>query len=236
VGSSYYWVFGPGWDWRSFDFDRDVAQVDDVLAGILNANSPDLSRFQARGGKLLGFHGWADALVPPQDFVDYYLRVGAFLRGNAEQATLPDNSDLVSNVIQARFGAEETASDGSVDHQRAQRFFRLFMVPGMGHCGGGPGPNLFYNGTFSPVPADAQHNSLLALQRWVEEGAPPRPIIATKYVNDDPTQGVAQTRPLCAFPRVAHYRGQGDVNDAASFACVRGGNQDNPMPAPEYLR
>lgn len=41
-----------------------MAQVDDVLAGILNANSPDLTRIQARGGKLLGFHGWTDALGP----------------------------------------------------------------------------------------------------------------------------------------------------------------------------
>jgi len=232
----FYWVFGPDWDWRSFDFDRNMAQVDDVLAGILNANSPDLTRFQARGGKLLGFHGWADALVPPQDFINYYLRVAAFLRGGGQQAALPGNADLVNDVIQARFDNGEAASDGSTDHRRTQSFFRVFMVPGMGHCGGGPGPNQFYNGTFSPVPADVQHNSLLALQRWVEEDVAPQQIIATKYVNDDPAHGVAQTRPLCVFPRVARYKGQGDVNDAANFTCVRGESQDNPIPAPEYLR
>ena len=232
----FYWAFGPNWDWRSFDFDRDMAQLDDVLAGILNANSPDLSSFRARGGKLLGFHGWADALVPPQDFIDYYLRTAAFGRGDDGQAALPDNADAVNEVIQADADSATTAGAGPADQRRTRDFFRLFMVPGMGHCGGGPGPNQFYNATFSPAPADAQHNSLLALQRWVEEGVAPQQIVATKYANDDATQGVAPTRPLCAFPRAARYRGQGDANDAASFTCAPSGNYDNPTPAPEYLR
>ena len=76
----------------------------------------------------------------------------------------------------------------------------------------------------------------LALQRWVEEGVAPRRITATKYVADQPARGIAQTRPLCPYPRVARYRGQGDPNDAASFNCVPGGNYDNPIPAPEYRR
>ena len=246
----FYWAFGPDWNWQSFDFDRNVFQLDNVLAPILNANNPDLTRFRAHGGKLLGFHGWADPLVPPQDFIDYYLRVGAWLSILDQYPALPRapnfassvaENDPVNSLVADHLGvgaAGGTVTDSSVNHQRVQDFFRLFMAPGMGHCGGGPGPNQFYNATssFSPVPADAQHNTLLALQRWVEQGAPPQRIVATKYVNDNPVQGVAQTRPLCVFPQVARYGGQGDPNEAASFECVQGGNQANPMAAPEFLR
>jgi len=232
----FYWVFGSNWDWHGFDFDRNMLQTDAVLAAILNANSPDLHTFRAHGGKLLGFHGWADALVPPQDFVNYYRRVGALLRGSDGQRSRQDEDGLIGSVAQVGSGQPENADSATASNQRTQSFFRLFMVPGMGHCGGGPGPNQFYNGGFSPVPADAQHNALLALQRWVEDGVAPQQIVATKYVNDDPAQGVAQTRPLCVFPQVAHYGGQGDVNDAASFECVPGSKQDNPRVAPQYLR
>ena len=244
----FYWAFGPDWDWRSFDFDRNVFQLDDVLARILNANNPDLTRFRAHGGKLLGFHGWADALVPPQDFVNYYLRVGAWLSILDRDPGLPEASNFASSVAEnfrvnsiteSDLGVRawgRTATDNSVANHRMQEFFRLFMTPGMGHCGGGPGPNQFYNATLSPAPADAQHNALLALQRWVEQGVPPQQIIATKYVNDDPAQGVAQTRPLCVFPQVARYGGQGDANDAASFDCVMDGDQANSLPAPEFLK
>jgi feruloyl esterase len=62
----FYWVFGPDWDWHSFDFDRNVAQVDQVLAASENANSTDLSQFRAHSGKFLMYHGWADPLVAPQ--------------------------------------------------------------------------------------------------------------------------------------------------------------------------
>src|SRR5204863_4060166 len=63
---------------------------------------------------------------------------------------------------------------------QAQSFTRLFMVPGMGHCSGGPGPN-----TFDP---------LSPLVQWVEHDVPPSQIVATKYVNDDPAQGIQMTR------------------------------------------
>ncbi|MDO9712283.1 tannase/feruloyl esterase family alpha/beta hydrolase [Paracraurococcus lichenis] len=217
----FYWVFGPNWDWRGFDFDRDPPLVDDVLAPVINANTADLSAFRDHGGKLLGFHGFADPLVPPQEQVNYYLRVTA--RGAGLDPAAP--------------AADISAVQG--DHAalaRTQEFYRLFMVPGMGHCGGGPGPNQFFNATISPVPADPQHNALLALQRWVEQGQAPTSIIATKYVNDQPAQGVAATRPLCAFPRVSRYSGQGDPNDSASFACARGGDYEAPIAAPEYRR
>jgi feruloyl esterase len=84
-------------------------------------------------------------------------------------------------------------------------FYRLFMVPGMGHCGGGPGPNSF--------------DMLAALERWVERGAAPQRILATKFQDDDPQRAVLRTRPLCPYPRAARYRGRGSSDDARSFTC-----------------
>ncbi|MDO9713105.1 tannase/feruloyl esterase family alpha/beta hydrolase [Paracraurococcus lichenis] len=233
----FYWAFGPNWDWRSFDYDRDMAQLDDLLHAILNANDPDLGRFSSRGGKLIGFHGYADPLVPTQDFINYYERVAALDRGEGSSPSTDTKSDLISTVVQgpeSTSPSDGTAPAGSVT--KTAHYFRLFLAPGMGHCGGGPGPNQFGNAQPFPVPADPQHNLLLALQRWVEEGVPPASVVATKFVGDQPTSGVAQTRILCPYPRVARYTGQGDPNDAANFTCVAGRKADNPMAAPEYLR
>ena len=101
-------------------------------------------------------------------------------------------------------------------------FLRLFMAPGMQHCGGGPGPNSFGQGANSP-PYDPEHNIYTALEQWVEKGVAPSKIIATKYVDDsNHAQGVKMTRPLCKYPQVAKYKGAGDTNDAANFVCAAG--------------
>ena len=97
------------------------------------------------------------------------------------------------------------------DLERVQRFYRLFMAPGMGHCGGGPGPNSF--------------DTVAALRAWVEQGQAPARIIATKYVDDTPADGVAMTRPLCPYPARAAYKGKGSTSDAANFSCV----EDRPQ-------
>ncbi len=99
-------------------------------------------------------------------------------------------------------------------------FYRLFMVPGMAHCSGGPGANAFGNGLNGPNPSDPGDDVLSALDHWVVNGVAPDQIIATKYVNDDPTQGVAFQRPLCVFPKIAQYNGHGSTTAASSFACV----------------
>jgi feruloyl esterase len=104
-----------------------------------------------------------------------------------------------------------------------QAFIRLFMVPGMGHCAGGPGPNSF--------------DALSPLVQWVEQGVAPGRIVATKYVNDDPSQGVQMTRPLCAYPQEARYVGSGDATQAASFACVADAGDESAaeLPGRDYL-
>jgi len=84
----------------------------------------------------------------------------------------------------------------------AESAVRLFMVPGMGHCGGGDGAS-----TFDMVPA---------LDRWVETGTAPERIPASRVRNGK----VDRTRPLCAYPRYARYSGTGSMDDAASFICA----------------
>jgi hypothetical protein len=104
----------------------------------------------------------------------------------------------------------------------ADSFLRLYMVPGMQHCGGGPGTDVFGQAGFSPI-NDPQHHMYLALEQWVEKGTAPSSIIASDLGgNAEPAPGapVAKTRPLCPYPQVAKYKGSGDTNDAANFVCA----------------
>jgi feruloyl esterase len=78
---------------------------------------------------------------------------------------------------------------------------RLFMVPGMNHCGGGDGPNVF--------------SMTSALERWVEDGKAPDQVVASHLSGGK----VDRTRPLCPYPQMAQYKGTGDPNDAANFTC-----------------
>lgn len=80
-------------------------------------------------------------------------------------------------------------------------FIRLFMAPGMQHCGGGPGPNQFH--------------AMAALERWVEAGVAPDQIISY-HVSDN---RVDMTRPLCPYPQVAQWNGVGSTSDSANFVC-----------------
>ncbi|HEX5483579.1 MAG TPA: tannase/feruloyl esterase family alpha/beta hydrolase [Terriglobia bacterium] len=185
----------PKWNFRSFNFDSDVKLTDSRLGPVLNSTNPDLEPFKARGGKLIQYHGWADAAIAPMSSIDYYERVLAVARrktgGNALKET--------------------------------QSFYRLFMAPGMEHCGGGPGANVFGNAFGTPPKEDdAQHDVVKALERWVEQGVAPEKIIATKYVDDKPAKGVARTRPLCPYPEEAQWTGKGSTNDAANFVCRLG--------------
>jgi hypothetical protein len=103
----------------------------------------------------------------------------------------------------------------------------------MGHCAGGAGPNSF--GNFLPVPADPQHDILQALVQWVEFGIAPGQVIATKYTNDNPASGVAFTRPLCVFPKLAKYKGIGNPNGAANWVCADGVVNDTTKDADAVL-
>lgn len=114
-------------------------------------------------------------------------------------------------------------------------WYRFFLVPGMGHCagtsasvnapwyfgGGGQASSLSTNAA-SPVPElnDPQHNILLALMAWTENGTAPDAIVATKWENDTLHDKVLRQRPLCPYPQHAQYCGHGNPDDAASWKCV----------------
>jgi Tannase and feruloyl esterase len=151
------------YDWMTFNIDTDVDKIEAARA-LLDATDPDLSRFKARGGKIVSYYGWADPALNPLMGVGYY------------------------ESVSKKMGATDD-------------FYRLFMVPGMYHCGGGIGTSTF--------------DALTPLVEWVEKGTAPASIVGSKVADGK----VVRTRPLCPYPQVAIYKGSGSVDEAASFAC-----------------
>ena len=127
-------------------------------------------------------------------------------QGWLDPTVLPLNTVHGYEAVQAAMGGREKTQD----------FYRLFMVPGMAHCGGGPGANEFGgSGADAPV-VDAQHDLLSALELWVEKGKAPEIVIASRV-----EQGkTIRTHPLCAYPQEARYHGTGSSDDAASYECA----------------
>ncbi len=109
--------------------------------------------------------------------------------------------------------------------EKAQSFFRLFMVPGKLHAGEGPGGNSVGQNLSFTSPAlkdDANHDIHRAMEAWAEKGKAPDQIIAVKYNQDmKPSSGVALTRPICPYPQLPVHTG-GSTNVAANFKCEKG--------------
>ncbi len=133
---------------------------------------------------------------------------------NVLDATDPDLSQLQkrSGKLLMYFGWADPALNAQmgVDYYESvlqkmgagtTNFFRLFMVPGMFHCGGGIGCGSF--------------DKLTPLMKWVEQGAAPDSIVASRIVNGQTNR----TRPLCPYPQIAKYKGSGSIDDAANFTC-----------------
>lgn len=155
-----------------FSMDRDAPKIFATTAefprsswDLVGARSTDLSKFRARGGKMIVPHGAADPIFSLTDSVDWWNGVN-------------------------------TANGGE-----AASFARVFAIPGMTHCAGGP--------------ATDQYDAMTALVDWVEKGQAPD-VIQAKAGPNTPWPG--RSRPLCVYPAVARYKG-GDVNKTESFAC-----------------
>ena len=180
-----YIVFeDPTFDFTKMNFDSDVSFADNTTAGTINSTDADLSRFKAHGGKLIEWHGWDDPAIAPRNAINYF-----------------------ESVVAAQSRGED---EGRLE--TTQNFFRLFLAPGVLHCGGGPGPNVF--------------DTLTPLVEWVEQGTAPERIVATKFAGDNPANGVLMTRPLCAFPKFAEHKGKGSTKDAANFVCRAHDDED----------
>ena len=123
----------------------------------------------------------------------FFARGGKLLQyhGWSDQLIVPGYSISYYDKVRDTTGDTGTVSDS----------YRLFMVPGMAHCGGGEGPNSF--------------DTLSALEQWKEHGKAPDQIIASRLRNGV----VERTRPLCPYPQVAVYKGTGSTDDASNFAC-----------------
>jgi feruloyl esterase len=165
----------PQWDFHTINYDHDVKAADDKIGSVMNDGSTDLAEFRKSGGKLILWHGWSDPLITPLHTIGYYGRLAV------------------------HFAPKGTDQDAAIS--QVSDFARLFLAPGVMHCGRGPGPDTF--------------DSVGALEAWVEHGMAPDSMIAAHK-----TAGKTdRTRPLCAYPHKAVYDGKGDSNDAASFSC-----------------
>ena len=105
-------------------------------------------------------------------------------------------------ILQPLMGVNYYEAVTSKNGKSTPDFARLFMVPGMSHCAGGVGPD--------------RNDAVTAMIDWVEKKKAPDSIVASKVANGQ----VVRTRPLCPYPQVAKYKGQGSIDDAANFSCV----------------
>src|SRR5579872_3175333 len=149
---------GASKDYLKQSVTQNLADAQKKTAEALDSDNPDLSPFQAAGGKLLQFHGWNDSAIPAASSIEYY------------------------KAVAAKMG----------EAGKIKTFYRLFLAPGMDHCGGGAGPNAI-GGVFglSPPARDSTHDVTSALAHWVEDGVAPDQLEATKYNENDPSKGVA---------------------------------------------
>jgi feruloyl esterase len=180
----------PNWDFRTFNYDRDLPFALAVAGPYVDAINPNIEPLNSLGGKLIIYHGFSDPDISPINSINYFNSVVA-----AQKASATGLSDV-----------------GAL--KQTQEFARLFMVPGMQHCSGGPGADTF--------------DMLTALEDWVEQGSAPDRVIASKVVSG----AVTFQRPLCPFPQLAHYKGSGDPNDADNFVCAA----DTAAPPPTNPR
>ncbi|HEX9366478.1 MAG TPA: tannase/feruloyl esterase family alpha/beta hydrolase, partial [Vicinamibacterales bacterium] len=155
----------PSWDYSRYDVAKNWRRDTQLWTSLMNAESPDLTAFRARHGKLLLYHGWADPALNALATIRYY-------------------------------------TDVMARDARAGEDVRLFLLPGMLHCAGGPGPDQF--------------DKIAPIVDWVENGAAPSTIIVRKAAAGGQP---ARSRPVCAYPANAVFKGVGSTDDAAAFIC-----------------
>jgi pimeloyl-ACP methyl ester carboxylesterase len=153
-------------------FDDETQLATTLVAPYSDIMSVKLDKAKNKGAKILMWHGGADPLIPWRQAVHYY-------------------TDAISE-----YGGTSKPERGLAE---LMPWFRFFLAPGVGHCGGGVGPQ--------------PQNLFNVMVNWVETGVAPDSILAS---------GGGRTRPLCRWPQTAIYNGTGDTNDAANFTC--GGN------------
>jgi hypothetical protein len=164
-----------GFEWPSVSLERYPVVAEHGsrnIADVTDTSEP-LDEFKTHGGKLLTFVGMNDQAIYPRGVIHYYRQMAA------------------------RYSAS-----GKPDFARLQSFYRLFLAPGVAHCGGGDGP--------SPV------DPFEDLVNWVEHGVAPESLLASGGAAAPPS---GRTRPLCPYPQKAIYNGNGSTDEAKNFHC-----------------
>jgi hypothetical protein len=171
-----YWVyFDPNWDWRTLNYSNYESFFNDTIIQM------------APGG----------TATDNPDLAPLRNHGGKILlwHGFADQLIMPEGTiDYYDRVVNSLGGG----------YKHTQEFARLFMAPGVAHCGGGA----------APQPQDLFGQ----LVTWVETGVAPQTILATQALST----GMTRSRPLCPYPDVAVWTGHGSTDDAANFVCKRG--------------
>ncbi|CAK3891157.1 ferulic acid Esterase Feruloyl esterase [Lecanosticta acicola] len=196
-----YFLLNDGtWDFHNFDYSI-VELADRLQPGGATASNFNISPFHARGGKLLHYHGLADALIATGSSIYFHRKV--------LETLTPKGIDLDSwyrfFLVPGMQHCLGTPTD--VD---APWYF------------GGANQAAALSTSVSGVPGfrDAKHDALLALMAWTENGTAPDAIIATAWQNETLHDEVLRQRPLCPYPQHARYLGQGDPNLAQSWKCT----------------
>jgi feruloyl esterase len=162
---------------------------------------------RALSAKVVGNETVADVYNVKPDLTRFHAMGHKLImyHGWADQQISPYASIDFYQQIVAKLGQAKTDA-----------FLKFYMLPGIYHCAGGPGAGNF--GAAGPASApDAQHDITMALDQWVTDKKAPTYFIGTHI--DAQTKMADRTRPICAYPQVAKYKGSGDTNDAANFTC-----------------
>lgn len=212
------WIFGQapmrsGFDYLGTPFFRDLLHRDPSWTALRFDLAADSARAAREASPVL------DADDP--DLRDFFAAGGKLIlyAGWLDPAIPALDTLEYHDAVRQAVGAE--VADASM---------RLFMFPGVAHCGDGPGFSAFgqwFNGTGKP-----DEDIRAALFDWVEAGRAPRALVATRGGDDlwlDPRVGARDavprpTRPVCAHPLRARWNGKGSVDDAANFTCAREGD------------
>ncbi len=189
---------GPEWSYMDFDWDVDPQR-------IRNNYVEDLDELPKQLSDIVDAATF-DAINSPNmgGLDDFYNNGGKLIHYHGWSDALVSPAPSVNFYQAVVRGMGQTTVDS---------FYRLYMVPGMGHCGGGIG--CYSGGSGNPsLWVDAIIN-------WVESDETPQVLTGTRAENADPTYGwTARTRPLCPYPQVARYLGTGSIDEAANFTCA----------------
>ncbi|KAK5136308.1 hypothetical protein LTR08_003681 [Meristemomyces frigidus] len=175
----------------------ETVQYVNSLHSAINVNT-DVDAFQARGGKLLHYHGMSDQLIPPGDSILWH----SLVQQSSSAKGLSVHDWYRMYLVP---GMEHCATT----NQNAPCFFAQASANA-----------IVLDSVYStPGYRDSRHDIVLAMMDWVERGVAPNEIIATKWYYDTVADGVEKQRPVCPYPQQAVYMGEGDVDAAYNWRC-----------------